>query len=307
MSILNSPRNNIAAMIHHTRRILRDQNVRGKMDTLDAVAHEVKVGRNTLARIRANPNYSVKQSLERDIARAAFRMFEYPWSLPAERLCQEIRIAILERQGESFENDPVRSKWGFLIGEGTIGRLRAEPERPISEKTEEDWGLLISAYLYQVGICFQEPREKETEQQEDDTFDFISHRLFDWLRPHSDHLWAFFLEFHVLSNLIGLRWNQTPSEERNSEAMWKLILKSGYFELVPRYMAVCPRDSSAVENALAYASRFGATEYFAKFREFLISAHMGREPAYTKDNGFDDDFDNYRSWLASGCRKRSVS
>ena len=129
MSILNSPRNNIAAMIHHTRRILRDQNVRGKMDTLDAVAHEVKVGRNTLARIRANPNYSVKQRLERDIARAAFRMFEYPWSLPAERLCQEIRIAILERQGESFENDPVRSKWGFLIGEGTIGRLRAEPER----------------------------------------------------------------------------------------------------------------------------------------------------------------------------------
>ena len=190
MSILNSPRNNIAAMIHHTRRILRDQNVRGKMDTLDAVAHEVKVGRNTLARIRADPNYSVKQSLERDIARAAFRMFEYPWSLPAERLCQEIRIAILERQGESFENDPVRSKWGFLIGEGTIGRLRAEPERPISEKTGEDWGLLISAYLYQV--LSRAPRKGNRTAG---AIHSISSAI-DSSSPHSDHLWAFFLEFH---------------------------------------------------------------------------------------------------------------
>lgn len=307
MSILNSPRNNIVAMIHYTRGILRKQDVRGKMDTLDAVAHEVKVGRNTLARVRANPNYRVKQGLECDIARAAFRMFKYPWPLPAERLCQEIRMAILERDGNAFENDPVRNKWSFLIGEGTIGRLMAEPERPIAERTAEDWGLLISAYFYQVGICFQEPREEKSEAQDDHTFDFISRRLFDWLRPHSDHLWAFFLEFQVLSNLIGLRWNRTPREERNSKTLWDLILKSGYFELLPRYMALCPRDTPAVENALAYASRFGATEYFAKFRDFLVSAHMGSEPAYTEDNGFDDDFDNYRSWLASGRKKGRIS
>ena len=307
MSIVNTPRNNIVAMIHHMRRTLRKQDVRGKMDTLDAVAHEVGVGRNTLARVRANPGYTVKQVLECDIAHTAFKMFEYPWSRDAEMHCQQIKLAILERQGEACERDPVRNRWGFLIGEGTIGTLKAEPERPISDRTEEDWGLLLSAYLYQVAICFQEPRELEGRQQDDDTFQLLSRRLSDWLRPHSDHLWAFFLQFQVLSNLIGLRWNQTPREKRNSEAMWKLIVASGYFELLPRYMALCPKDSAPVENALAYASRFGATEYFAKFRDLLISARMGREPAYTQANGFDDDFDNYRSWVASECRRRTES
>lgn len=302
MSILNTPRNNIVAMIEEIRRTSRktgDRERGDRGDTLDVLARKVGVGRNTLARVRANPHCRVKPQLEQDIAATAFRMFEYPWSLQAEDLCREIRTAILERDSESPGRDPVRDRWGFLIGADIIPKLKAEPDTAISDRTEEAWGLLISAYCYIVAVCFVEPRPLECRQQEDDDFDLLSHRLFDWLRPHSEHLWAFFVEFQVISNLIGLSWNQTPAEERGSESMWNVIVSRGYFGMLSRYMTLCPRDADAVANALAYASKCGATEHFPGLRDLLVTAYGGREPAYTEENGFDDDFDGYRNWLNS--------
>ena len=300
MSVLNSPQSNIIAMIDHVRATSKkNKTVRGRGDTLDLVADEVGTSRNTLARVKANPKYRVKENLECAIADAAFEMFEYPWSFQAEMLCQEIKNAMLEPRGGSFAEDPVRRRWNFLIGEGVIGTLKAAPAGANCERTEEDWGLLICSYVFQVAVCFQERREQVTQDRDDDTLEFLSRRLFDWLQPHSDHLWAFFLEFQVLSNLIGLRWNNTPKEKRCSQEMRELIFASRYFELLFRYNALCPRDSAPIENALAYVSRLGEPMYFARFRELLVVAYMGEEPAYTEENGFDDDFDGFRRWLAS--------
>lgn len=288
MAIVNTPQQNIVAMVRHTRTTAKQKSA------LDVVARKVGVCRNTLAAVRVNSGKRVKQQLEREIAQAAFNMLPYPWSFSAERLCWEIKTAILERECAFQAPDILKSRWEFLIRNQLIDQLLRKPAAPVSE---DDWGSLVAAYLYQTGVCFGS-LSTHLAAEDNEIFDLVSELLREGLQPYSDQWWAVFLRFQVQSNGIGLKWNATAGKSRNGDSMRRLIVDSGYLEELLGYMKRCPRDQLAIENGLAYASRLGLSDYYGPFRDLLIRAHGGQEPAYTTANGFDDDFDGYRRWLS---------
>ena len=171
--------------------------------------------------------------------------------------------------------------------------------------SSEVWGLAILTYTFlklsinKVLPDDQDPDPMFMQSEIYASFRMVSERLLsfaDSVPKENQGLWLTFLTFNVKQNLLSVEWNGTIRKQRTS-LRTKAQFEDYLLDLL-KYLNRYERDVPAVHNSLCYASRMNLREYFAELRESYRIA-LGREPDWTDRKEFDDDFDNFRQWLAT--------
>ena len=192
---------------------------------------------------------------------------------------------------------------------GQLGNLRYSSERTIeacrkfqrNSPSQTDWENTVLAYSFLTRF-FSGPEEKRRNvtTQEYQDYTSVCGRFIGFLEPlQKKESWAEFLALKVKTNLWAVRWNRTPPEKR--PALRREFEKFRIFTIdgLRNSLASCPRDFDLIFNALAYTSVMNITSRFEQLDILLTEANGGRRPNYENRKEFDEDFDNFRVWLAN--------
>ena len=117
------------------------------------------------------------------------------------------------------------------------------------------------------------------------------------LKPEQSKLWARILRFKVLNSALLQRWQGSNRAERSSNDMRSYVAETDYFKVTFDYLDVCPRNTDAIKNVIAVASRLDMNDLFDDLRRRAKKA-FAKEPNLYEDPfaADDDDFANYRKW-----------
>ena len=237
------------------------------------------------------PSYNPQWATEHSLALDIHSQYELPWSKDAE--LELGSHALFAREGR-FEQLGYHR---YSAGRG----IQAARKRQRNSPSQTDWENTVLAYSFLTRF-FSGPEEKRRNvtTQEYEYYTLVCNRFISFLKPlKKKELWAEFLSLKVKTNLWAVQWNRTQPQERYS--LRCEFEKCGIFTIkgLQSSLVHCPWDFDLIYNTLAYTSVMNITSRFEQLDILLTDANRGRRPNYEDREEFDEDFNNFRIYLAN--------
>ena len=142
---------------------------------------------------------------------------------------------------------------------------------------------------------------RRTEQERELISTALVKMLRNWREFNQTHIWTRILEFKVLTNLVAVKWEKTPREERASPKMRDYLKTLEYEASLESYSKVFPGEIAPLFNLLAIASRFGDVHlYRQRYFNLCNAGEEGRrfmDLHYLEEHpDADGDMDNFISY-----------
>jgi hypothetical protein len=163
--------------------------------------------------------------------------------------------------------------------------------------SEEQWGAALFSYHFYLAMCMA-AGSAYNDVNAKKRFSAIGDK-FAAMISNVNCPWGHVMALKITANPIVTKWNSTPREKRDSFEMRELIEHSGYFDKLRRFNEIVPRDPVPSFNALAIASRFKWEEKYKDLSDRLARVDKRySHPQKVNDPYYDDDFADFRRWLA---------
>ena len=259
-----------------------------------------------------------------------FFSVKLPFSIAGYELSSQIAAVVRRANMEEWWRTLRRYKYRGQVAIAHARRV-ANTASHMSEHDdwgmeEIDWDLMVFSYHYLLiksllpkrfevePTCFGKGRSdkviegrkeflgsidgRRTESEREIVSTALVKMLRNWRRYHQSHIWTRILEFKVLTNLVAVKWEKTPREERASSEMRDYLNSLEYVASLEHYSKEFPGEIAPLFNLLAIASRFGDTHLYEK--RFLNLCNAGEEGNRFRDlddlqshPDADGDMDNF--------------